>query len=94
MPSTSQPGKNQPGKNQSPKNQPQKSQQPEPAQSYDPPALPDTFRAMARESLVKNQKNRPTPHRFHFPGANCFPVPLRRRSMDSGRAGHASSRYC
>lgn len=58
-PSASQPSKNQPGKNQSPKNQPQKSQQPEPAQSYDPSSFTDTFRAMARESLVKNQKNRP-----------------------------------
>lgn len=58
-PSASQPGKNQSGKNQSPKNQPQKSQQAEPAQSYDPSSFTDTFRAMARESLVKNQKNRP-----------------------------------
>ena len=58
-PSASQPSKNQPGKNQSPKNQPQKSQQPEPAQSYDPSSFSDPFRAMARESLVKNQKNRP-----------------------------------
>lgn len=51
----------QPGKNQSPKNQSQKnsSQQTEPAQSCDPSSFPDTFRAMARESLVKNQKNRP-----------------------------------
>ena len=29
------------------------------AQSYDPSSFSDTFRAMARESLVKNQKNRP-----------------------------------
>ena len=58
-PSASQPSKNQPGKNQSPQNQPQKSQQAEPAQSYDPSSFTDTFRAMARESLVKNQKNRP-----------------------------------
>ena len=58
-PSASQPGKNQSGKNQSPKNQPQKSQQAEPAQSYDHSSFTDTFRAMARESLVKNQKNRP-----------------------------------
>ena len=36
-----------------------KSQQPEPAQSYDPSSFSDTFRAMARESLVKNQKNQP-----------------------------------
>ena len=41
------------------KNQPQKSQQAESAQSYDPSSFSDTFRAMARESLVKNQKNRP-----------------------------------
>lgn len=53
-PSASQPGKNQSGKNQS-----RKSQQAEPAQSYDPSSFTDTFRAMARESLVKNQKNRP-----------------------------------
>ena len=53
-PSASQPGKNQSGKNQS-----RKSQQAEPAQSYDPSSFSDTFRAMARESLVKNQKNRP-----------------------------------
>ena len=58
-PSASQPSKNQPGKNQSPKNQPQKSQQAESAQSYDPSSFTDTFRAMARESLVKNQKSRP-----------------------------------
>ena len=58
-PSASQPSKNQPGKNQSPKNQPQKSQQAESSQSYDPSSFTDTFRAMARESLVKNQKNRP-----------------------------------
>ena len=53
-PSASQPGKNQSGKNQS-----QKNQQAEPAQSYDPSSFTDTFRAMARESLVKNQKSRP-----------------------------------
>lgn len=41
------------------KSQPQKDQQTEPAQSYDPSSFTDTFRAMARESLVKNQKNRP-----------------------------------
>ena len=58
-PSASQPRKNQPGKDQFPKSQSQKSQQPEPAQSYDPSSFSDTFRAMARESLVKNQKNRP-----------------------------------
>lgn len=58
-PSASQPSKNQPSKNQSPKNQPQKSQQAESAQSYDPSSFTDTFRAMARESLVKNQKSRP-----------------------------------
>ncbi len=59
-----QPPKNQPGKNQSSKNQPgkdqsQKSPQADSAQSYDPSSFSDTFRAMARESLVKNQKNRP-----------------------------------
>ena len=54
-----QPPKNQPGKNQSGKNQSQKSQQADSAQSYDPSSFSDTFRAMARESLVKNQKNRP-----------------------------------
>lgn len=54
-----QPPKNQPGKNQSSKNQSQKSQQADSAQSYDPSSFSDTFRAMARESLVKNQKNRP-----------------------------------
>ena len=53
-PSASQPSKNQPSKNQS-----RKSQQAEPAQSYDPSSFSDTFRAMARESLVKNQKSRP-----------------------------------
>ena len=58
-PSASQPRKNQPGKDQFPKSQSQKSQQPEPAPSYDPSSFSDTFRAMARESLVKNQKNRP-----------------------------------
>ena len=85
-PSASQPGKNQSGKNQS-----RKSQQAEPAQSYDPSSFTDTFRAMARESLVKNQKNRPD-----SPIVSISPVliVLRRRSMDSGRAGHASSRYC
>ena len=54
-----QPPKNQPGKNQSSKNQSQKSPQADSAQSYDPFSFSDTFRAMARESLVKNQKNRP-----------------------------------
>lgn len=59
-----QPPKNQPGKNQSSKNQPgkdqsQKSPQADSAQSYDPSSFSGTFRAMARESLVKNQKNRP-----------------------------------
>lgn len=49
-----QPPKNQPGKDQS-----QKSPQADSAQSYDPSSFSDTFRAMARESLVKNQKNRP-----------------------------------
>lgn len=53
------PSASQPGKNQSPKNQSRKSQQAEPSQSYDPSSFTDTFRAMARESLVKNQKNRP-----------------------------------
>lgn len=41
------------------KNQSQKSPQADSAQSYDPSSFSDTFRAMARESLVKNQKNRP-----------------------------------
>lgn len=54
-----QPPKNQPGKNQPGKNQSQKSPQADSAQSYDPSSFSDTFRAMARESLVKNQKNRP-----------------------------------
>lgn len=53
-PSASQPSKNQSGKNQS-----RKSPQADSAQSYDPSSFSDTFRAMARESLVKNQKNRP-----------------------------------
>lgn len=53
------PSASQPGKNQSPKNQSRKSQQAESSQSYDPSSFTDTFRAMARESLVKNQKNRP-----------------------------------
>ena len=48
-----------PSASQPSKNQPQKSQQAEPAQSYDPSSFSDTFRAMARESLVKNQKNQP-----------------------------------
>lgn len=42
-----------------PQNQSRKSQQAESSQSYDPSSFTDTFRAMARESLVKNQKNRP-----------------------------------
>ncbi len=48
-------------KPQSAKSQPQKnsSQQNDSDQSYDPSSFSDTFRAMARESLVKNQKNRP-----------------------------------
>ncbi len=63
-PSASQPRKNQPGKNQSPKSQSPKSQsqkspQANSAPSYDPSSFSDTFRAMARESLVKNQKSRP-----------------------------------
>ena len=53
------PSASQPGKNQSPKNQSRKSQQAESSQSYDPSSFTDTFRAMARESLVKNQKSRP-----------------------------------
>jgi len=53
------PSASQPGKNQSSKNQSQKSPQADSAQSYDPSSFTDTFRAMARESLVKNQKNRP-----------------------------------
>ena len=53
------PSASQPGKNQSPKPQSAKSQQSEPTQSYDPSSFSDTFRAMARESLVKNQKSRP-----------------------------------
>ena len=56
-----QPPKNQPGKNQSSKNQSQKSPQADSTQSYDPSSFSDTFRAMARESLVKNQKNRQSP---------------------------------
>ena len=48
-----------PSSSKSPKPQPAKTQQPEPAQSYDPSSFTDTFRAMARESLVKNQKSRP-----------------------------------
>ena len=53
-PSASQPSKNQSGKNQSQKNQQAGSSRP-----YDPSSFTDTFRAMARESLVKNQKSRP-----------------------------------
>ncbi len=41
------------------KNQYQKSQHNDSAQPYDPSSFTDTFRAMARESLVKNQKQRP-----------------------------------
>ena len=48
-----------PSSSKSPKPQSAKSQQPEPDQSYDPSSFSDTFRAMARESLVKNQKSRP-----------------------------------
>ena len=48
-----------PSSAKSPKPQSAKSQQPEPDQSYDPSSFSDTFRAMARESLVKNQKSRP-----------------------------------
>ena len=54
-----QPPKNQSSKGQPGKDQSQKSQQADSAQSYDPSSFSDTFRAMARESLVKNQKNRP-----------------------------------
>lgn len=53
-PSASQPSKNQSGKNQS-----RKSQQAGSSRPYDPSSFTDTFRAMARESLVKSQKNRP-----------------------------------
>ena len=53
-PSASQPSKNQSGKNQS-----RKSQQAGSSQPYDPSSFTDTFRAMARESLVKSQKSRP-----------------------------------
>lgn len=53
-PSASQPRKSQPGKSQS-----QKSLQADSTPSYDPSSFSDTFRAMARESLVKNQKSRP-----------------------------------
>ena len=53
-PSASQPRKNQTGKYQYPKSQSQKSPQVDSAQSYDPSSFSDTFRAMARESLVKN----------------------------------------
>ena len=59
QPRKNQPDKNQPGKNQSPKSQSPKSPQADSAQSYDPSSFSDTFRAMARESLVKNQKSRP-----------------------------------
>ena len=59
QPRKNQPGKNQAGKNQSPKSQSQKSPQADSAPSYDPSSFSDTFRAMARESLVKNQKSRP-----------------------------------
>ena len=48
-----------PSSSKSPKPQSAKSQQPEPDQSYDSSSFSDTFRAMARESLVKNQKSRP-----------------------------------
>lgn len=48
-----------PSSSKSPKPQSGKSQQPDSAQSYDPSSFTDTFRAMARESLVKNQKSRP-----------------------------------
>ena len=48
-----------PSSSKSPKPQSAKSQQPEPDQAYDPSSFSDTFRAMARESLVKNQKSRP-----------------------------------
>ena len=51
-PSASQPSKNQSGKNQS-----RKSQQADSSRPYDPSSFTDTFRAMARESLVKSQKN-------------------------------------
>ena len=53
-PSASQPSKNQSGKNQS-----RKSQQAGSSRPYNPSSFTDTFRAMARESLVKSQKNRP-----------------------------------
>ena len=58
-PSASQTHENQPGKNQPGKNQSPKSPQADSAPSYDPSSFSDTFRAMARESLVKNQKSRP-----------------------------------
>ena len=58
-PSASQPRKNQTGQYQYPKSQSQKSPQVDSAQSYDPSSFSDTFRARARESLVKNQKSRP-----------------------------------
>lgn len=53
------PSASQPRKNQSPKSQSLKSPQADSAPSYDPSSFSDTFRAMARESLVKNQKSRP-----------------------------------
>ena len=59
QPRKNQPGKNQAGKDQSPKSQSQKSPQADSAPSYDPSSFSDTFRVMARESLVKNQKSRP-----------------------------------
>ena len=48
-----------PSSSKSSKPQSAKTQQSESSQSYDPSSFTDTFRAMARESLVKNQKNRP-----------------------------------
>ena len=48
------PSASQSHKNQSPKSPPADS-----TPSYDPSSFSDTFRAMARESLVKNQKSRP-----------------------------------
>ena len=47
-----QPPKNQSSKGQPGKDQSQKSQQADSAQSYDPSSFSDTFRALARESLV------------------------------------------
>lgn len=48
-----------PSSSKSPKPQSGKSQQAGSSRPYDPSSFTDTFCAMARESLVKNQKSRP-----------------------------------